>query len=82
MKVAVHSPKCLNFIVRIGYCEPDDMCKIHVYVPCCSEPELGVLPNVEREVSLLVVPVLPAVVSVDVITWVVSAGPSTGHVDM
>ena len=39
-------------------------------------------PGVELEVSLLVVLVLPAVVSVDVITWVVSVGPSTRHVDM
>ena len=33
-------------------------------------------------VSLLVVLGLPAVVAVDVITWVVSVGPSTGHVEM
>ena len=58
------------------------MSKIHVYIPCCSGTELGVPSDVELEVSLLVVPVLPAVVSVDVITWVVSVGPSTGHVDM
>ena len=56
--------------------------KIHIYVPYCSGLKLGVPPGVELEVSLLVVLVLPAVVSVDVITWVVSAGPSTGHVDM
>ena len=31
---------------------------------------------------LLVVLVLAAVVSVDVITWVVIVGPFTGHVDM
>ena len=52
------------------------------YIPCCSGPELGVASDVELEVSLLVVLVLPAVVSVDVITWVVSVGPSAGHVDM
>ena len=52
------------------------------YVPCCSGTELGVPPDVELELSLLGVLVLPAVVGVDVITWVVSAGPSTGHVDM
>ena len=58
------------------------MSKIHVYIPCCSGTELGVPPNVELEESLLVVLVLPEVVSVDVITWVVSVGPSTGNVDM
>ena len=45
------------------------------------------IPDVELEVSLLVdgvillgVSGLPAVVCVDVITWGVSVGPSTGHV--
>ena len=59
-----------------------NMSKIPVYIPCCSGPELGVPPDVELEVSVLVVLMLLAVVSVDVITWVVSVGPSTGHVDM
>ena len=40
------------------------MSKIHVYIKCCSGPEPGVPPDVELEVSLLVVLVLPAVVSV------------------
>ena len=62
---------------------------IFTYTALCSGPELCKLPDVELEVSLLVdgvillgVSGLPAVVSVDVITWSVSVGPSTGHVYM
>ena len=56
-------------------------------VSTCSAQEHGVLLGVELEVSLLVdvvnlpgVLALPAVVGVDVITWVVSVGPSTVQV--
>ena len=58
---------------------------IFTYTALCSGPELCKLPDVELEASLLVllgVSELPAVVSVDVITWGVSVGPSTGHVNM
>ena len=49
--------------------------KIHIYIPCCSGPELGVPPDVELEVSLVVDGVfllglsgVPAVVGIDGIT--------------
>ena len=49
--------------------------QMNVPIPCCSEPDLGVPPDVELESSLLVDGV--SVVTVNIITLVVSVGPFT-----